>query len=234
MSELAIGVTLSSTVISGVFAAHVLRQYIGRRKLHQLAWSLGLVMYSLAALAELLSEILGWSPGLYRFYYALAPSLVAVLGLGSLFLVMDRKFGYAFAAYTVILFAAFLYVIMTTDVNTAAFVPNTIVGGNGWPSGSAVRTFSPLFTIPGAILLIGIAAYSYWKGRQWFNLFIGLGALVVAAGGAMSRLNVPAALYASEFIGIAMMYIGFIKSVEVISGRETRAVVPAKPIGGGS
>ncbi len=50
----------------------------------------------------------------------------------------------------------------------------------------------------------------------------------------MSRLNVPAALYASEFIGIALMYIGFIKSVEVISGRETRAVVPAKPIGGGS
>ncbi len=226
MSELAAAVTLGSTVISGVFSAHVLRQYVARRKLHQLAWGAGLLMYSLAALAEFISEVSGWNPGLYKFYYALAPSLVAVLGLGSLFLAANRKFAYAFTAYTVVLFAAFLYVIAVTDVNAAAFAPNIIVGGNGWPSGSPPRAFSPLFTIPGSILLIGIAAYSYWKGRRWFNVFIGVGALAVAAGGAMARFNIPAALYASEFIGIALMYLGFVRSVELIHERETNASLP--------
>jgi len=226
MSELAAAVTLGSTVISGIFSAHVLRQYLARKKLHQLAWGVGLLMYSLAALAEFISEISGWSPGSYKFYYALAPSLVAVLGLGSLFLAADRKYAYAFAAYTVILFAAFLYFIAVTEVNAGAFTPNTIVGGNGWPSGSQPRIFSPLFTIPGSFLLIGIAAYSYWKGRRWFNAFIGIGAMAVAAGGAMARFNVPAALYASEFVGIALMYIGFARSVELIHEREAKASLP--------
>ncbi len=227
MSELAAALTLSSTIISGMFAAHVFKQYIDRRKMHQLVWSIGLLMFSLAALSEFLSEVLGWSEGLYRFYYALAPSLVAVLGLGSLFLLADKRPAKAFAIYTLLLFIAFIYFIATTTVNTAAFSSDAIVGGNGWNPGSPPRAFSPLFTIPGSIFLIGIAVYSYWRGRAWFNVFIGVGALVVAAGGSLARFNLPALLYVSEFIGVALMYIGFIKSAELISKRESKAAVAA-------
>ena len=227
MSELAAALTLGSTIFSGIFTVHVFKQYLERKKTHQLVWTIGLLMYTLAALAEFLSEMLGWSASLYRFYYLLAPSLVAVLGLGSLFLLKDKRFARVFAAYTAILFVGFLYFVATTNVNTDVFQPNTIVGGTGWPSGTAVRTFSPLFTIPGAIMLIGIAAYSYWKGRAWFNLFIGIGAMAVAAGGALARFNVPAALYLSEFVGIALMYIGFVKSAAVIGVREAQAVLPS-------
>ncbi len=226
MSELAATLTLGSTIFSGVFTAHVLKQYLERRKTHQLVWMIGLLMYTLASLAEFLSEVLGWSVGLYRLYYLLAPSLVAVLGLGSLYLLKDKRLAKVFAAYTALLFVAFLYFVATTDVNTAAFQPNTIVGGTGWPAGSPVRRFSPLFTVPGAILLIGIAAYSYWKGRAWFNLFIGGGALVVASGGAMSSY-VPIALYISEFVGIALMYVGFVKSAAVVSARTAESVLPS-------
>ena len=220
MSQIAAAVTLGSTAISGTFAAHVFLQYRQRRKPHQLTWGFGLLMFSLAALCEFLSETIGWSAGLYRVYYTIAPSLVAVLGLGSAFLLSDKRIAKAFAVYTAVLFVLLMYFILATDVNTSAFAPDTIVGGNGWPAGSMPRAFSPLFTIPGSILLIGIAAYSFWRGRAVFNLFIGAGALVVAAGGALSRFSIPAALYLSELTGIALMYAGFIQSVELISRRE--------------
>jgi len=233
VSQVAAAVTLGSTAVSGVFAAHVFLQYRQRQKLHQLAWGIGLLMFSLAALCEFLSETIGWSVGLYRIYYLLAPSLVAVLGIGSAFLLSDKRIAKAFAAYTVVLLAIFAYVIMATDVNASAFAPDTIVGGNGWPSGSMPRTFSPLFTIPGSILLIGIAKYSFWRGRAISNLFIGAGALVVAAGGALSRFNIPAALYLSELTGIALMYAGFIQGVELISRREAGVETAARPGGSG-
>lgn len=220
MSQVAAAVTLGSTAISGIFAGHVLRQYLERHKTHQLVWSIGLLMFSLAALSEFLSETVGWNASLYRFYCALAPSLVAVLGLGSAFLLPDKRIGKAFAVYSLVLVVLFSFSILTTDVNTAAFAPDTIVSGNGWPAGSMPRIFSPLFTIPGSILLIGIAAYSFWRGRAVFNLFIGVGALVVAAGGALARFNMPTVMYLSELVGIALMYAGFIQSIEIISRRE--------------
>jgi len=232
VSQAAAAVTLGSTIVSAVFAAHVFKQYLDRRKTYQLVWSIGLLMFALAAMSEFLSEVLGWSAGLYRFYYALAPSLVAVLGLGSLFLLPDKRLGKVFASYTAALFAVFLYFIIVTEVNAAAFGTYAIVGGNGWPEGSMPRRFSPLFTIPGSILLIGIAAYSYWKGRAWFNVFIGVGALVVAAGGSLARFNVPEALYLSELLGVALMYVGFVKSVELIAKREAGAAVAATPVEG--
>ena len=53
----------------------------------------------------------------------------------------------------------------------------------------------------------------------------------LAAGGALSRFNIPAIMYVSEFAGIALMYVGFVKSVELISMRGTKAVAAvARPV----
>src|SRR5947199_5600 len=78
-----------------------------------------------------------------------------------------------------------------------------------------VRAFSYLFTIPGSVALIGIAAYSYWRSRLVFNLWIGIGALITAIGGSLARYNIPWALYIGVLVGIAVMFEGFLRSQDV-------------------
>jgi len=151
-----------------------------------------------------------------------AAPLVAVLGIGSTFLA-HRRAGIGFSLYTAVLFVGFLLAILAAPVNTAAFASAIPVAGTALPDN--VRIFSPLFTIPGSIALIGIAAYSYWKTRLLFNLWIGLGALIVAAGGSLARYNLPWALYIGEFLGIAVMFWGFLASQDIA---KARAPAPAQ------
>lgn len=210
MSSVGAAVSLASAVISAVFAALVLRQWLARRKAYQLAWSAGLVMFALAAFAQFLAEAYGWSDGVYRVYYFLAAPLVAVLGVGSAFLA-DRRLGLALSVYTVVLGAVFAWVVFTAPVN-AAELQQAIPAGNGFSE--SVRIWSPVFTVPGSLALIGIALLSYWRTRFFFNLPIAAGAVVAAGSGALATFEITWLLYVGELVGIALMFWGFLASRE--------------------
>ena len=136
--------------------------------------------------------------------------LVAVLGVGSAFLA-DRRLGLALALYTGVMAAAFAWIVSTAAVNVAAFAL-PLPAGQGF--GESVRIWSPLFTVPGSLALIGIALYSYWRTRFAFNLWIAAGAIVAAASGSLATFGVTWALYLGEFLGIALMFWGFLASRE--------------------
>ena len=215
------GVSLGATVISVAFAALVFNQWLVRRKSFQLAWSLGLALYAIAAFTQFLAETYGWSVSVYKVYYLVAALLVAVLGIGSILLV-HRRAGIGFALYTLIIFAGFAVAITGATVNTGALQSALPVAGTALPDNN-VRIFSPLFTVPGSVALIGTAAYSYWRTRLRFNLWIGTGALIVAAGGSLARFNVTWALYIGELVGIAVMFWGFLASQDLAKATKPAA-----------
>jgi hypothetical protein len=213
-------VSLGATVVSLIFAALVLNQWIGRRKPFQLAWSLGLGLYGIAAFTQFLAEAYGWTASTYKVYYLVAAPLVAVLGIGSVLLI-HRRAGVGFALYTIVAFAGFAVAVAGATVNAAALSSPIPVAGTALPDN--VRIYSPLFTIPGSLALIGIAAYSYWRTRLMFNLWIGIGALIIAAGGSLARLNLAWALYIGEFVGIAVMFWGFLASQDLAKAKAPAA-----------
>src|SRR5437667_378558 len=102
-------ISLGATVISLAFASLVLAQWLGRRRPYQLAWSLGLGLYAIAAFTQFLAEAYGWS----------------------------------------------------------------------------------------------------------VTLWIGIGALIIAAGGSLARFNISWALYVGELVGIAVMFEGFLRSQDL-------------------
>ena len=210
-------VSLGATIVSVAFAALVFNQWIARRKPYQLAWSLGLGLYAAAAFLQFLAEAYGWSVATYKVYYLIAALLVAVLGIGST-LLLHRRAGIGFALYTVVVFIGFAIAVAGAAVNTAALASPVPVAGTPLTDPN-VRAFSYLFTIPGAVALIGIAAYSFWRTRLRFNLWIGVGALIVAAGGSLARLNITWALYIGELVGIAVMFWGFLASQDLARAR---------------
>ncbi len=212
MSAEGAAVSLGAAIISAVFAFLVFHQWLARRKSYQIAWSVGLAMFAVAALTQFLAEAYGWTDGVYRLYYFMSASLVAVLGVGSAFLV-SRRLGLAFSLYTVLLGVGFAWVVLTAPVNAAA-LKLSIPAGNGFPD--SVRLWAPLFNIPGSLLLIGIALLSYWRSRLAFNLAIAAGAIVAAGSGSLATFGVTWVLYLGEFVGIALMFWGFLLSREPV------------------
>ena len=203
---------LITTLISLFFTVSVFRQYTRRKKIYQLIWGIGLLIFSVTTLFEFVSEIYGWSIPMYRAYYILIASLVAILGLGTVYL-FNRRAGRYLTLYFAVVIVALIILTLNAQVDTGKLKERT-VGGSAMPA--SARMISPFLTIPGSIALIGGALYSWYMTQRNYNLFIAIGALLVASGGGLSRFGMEWALYILELLGVAVMYIGFIKSEDVI------------------
>jgi hypothetical protein len=215
-----------------VFSGLLLRQWLDRRKPHQLAWFVGFLMYAVAAVMEAWSEAIGaWDPTIYRVYIVLAASLVGFLGLGSLYLVAGRRrwMGHAHLALTLVCLAAFLWGSLTVSLDATKLVAGITVGG--MPLGDArtfPRAWSLFFNIPGTALLIGTSAYSvakFWskrlfRYRAWANVLIIAGTLVIAGAGSLARAGRTVGLYPAEMVGAALLLWGFLKASTLEKGAE--------------
>jgi len=209
------------TALVGLYFTYlVFKQYRERKKLHQLAWSVGLFLYALGALIESYSEFsLSWNPLVYRFYYVVAATLVGFLGLGTAYLIFRKKtFGHLFLAYLLILLIPFLYFALTSPLRTESLILGITVGGKAMPG--RVRVFSFFYTIPGTILLLGGAVYSVirfaakkeYAYRMWANILIAIGTLIIAFAGSLARAGKTVGLYPAEMLGATFLLLGFLKA----------------------
>jgi hypothetical protein len=212
---------LATSLLGFVFTGLVFRQWLKRRRPHQMAWTIGLLFYAVAALMEFLSEYSGeWNPTVYRIYIVLAASLVAFLGLGTLYLLVRRRlWGHLYLGFTLVCLVVFLAGTFTTGLAADKLVPGITVGGQALgPSLSFPRLMSFFFNIPGSILLIGGALFSIWRFsrkreyryRVWANVLIALGAIVIAFVGSRARLGSTAGLYPAEMFASALLLAGFL------------------------
>src|SRR2546427_5026249 len=94
---------------------------------------------------------------------------------------VHRRAGIGFALYAAVIFAGFAAAVAGATVNTDALTSSIPVAGTALPDN--VRIFSPLFTVPGSIALIGVAAYSYWRFRLVFYFWVGICAFLLALRG---------------------------------------------------
>ena len=207
---------LIAFVVCLAFAVLVLRQYFQRKKVHQLIWTIALLITVFGIFSEFYSEIWGWPVLLYRLYYVAAASLVAFLGLGTAYLILPKRIAHVFLAAFLLITALFLWTSLKASVDTAKLVAGVTVAGAAMPG--KVRLFSPLLTIPGTGLLLGGAIYSvlfFLKKRKfpyrvWANIFIAAGAIIIAAAGSFARAGQTQYLYPAEMAGITLLFIGFL------------------------
>jgi hypothetical protein len=100
-----------SSLLSFVFAILVGDQWLRRRQPYQLVWTVGLVWYGISAGTEFIGGAWGWNEPLYRAWYLIgAFGVAAYLGLGTVFLLRNTRFGY-FVAFSI--FAGGLFSILS-------------------------------------------------------------------------------------------------------------------------
>jgi hypothetical protein len=214
-----------------VFTLLLVWQWWRRRRAHQAAWSVGMGIYTVAAIMEAWSEYSGaWNATVYRIYIVLAASLVGFLGLGTLYLVSRRKiWGHAYLVFVIACMVVFLYGVFSHALVSQKLVPGITVGGQALgPSMTFPRVMSLPLNITGSIFLFGGALYSVGRFvrrrefayRVWANILIAAGAGVLAFVGSRARLGDTAGLYPAEMVGAALMLAGFLVAGTLEKGRR--------------
>ena len=117
--------------------------------------------------------------------------------------------------------------ILSVPVDTTMMLhPETgIVHGVGFPEDA--RLLTPLFNITGAMALVFGAAYSawvWWRRRLYSyrvvsNALIAFGAFVPSMTHGLHRFGFTDGYYLGQFVGLALIFIGFLVSIEVFARR---------------
>jgi len=205
---------LITIFVSGAFAAAVAMQYARKRRPSQLAWAIGLLLFTVAAFMGYLARSGGATELEYRLFYLFgAITNVAWLALGTVFIVAP-KYGRAALALVLALSAVAVYAVFASPVDIAVAVDT----GKGYPDGSLARILAAIGSGVGSIVLFGGALWSAWvffrrrnQGRRAVaNAVIAVGVLIVAAGGTVAFTGASGILELTNLLGVSVMFVGFL------------------------
>jgi hypothetical protein len=223
-----------TSCVSGVFAYLVLNRYRLRGGTHLLIWGLGLVLYFVSGLTETVLAF-GWNEVAFRlWYWSGAIMVAAVLGQGSLHLLMRKPYvaNITSIAIGVVAFASLVW-SLSVPIDASKFTPQGDIGKFLTESYRAIlpnsairRALPPIMNIYGTILLVGGAIYSgilffrkqIMPNRVIGNVLIALGGIFPAIGGALVKqaellpeISEAASTikYLGIFIGVVLLFLGF-------------------------
>lgn len=215
-----------TTLVTFIFASIVFNRYLVGKRAHSLYWAIGLLLYGLGTLSEVLLAFV-YNDWVLKLWYLCGAMLTAAwLGQGTVALLVRRKGvePVLTALLALVSVAAIILVVLapvTTaraayDVNVAASIQyQDILVRNGW-----MTFLTIILNIYGTLWLVGGALYSayiFWRkrvlaNRMYGNILIAAGALMPAMGGTFVKAGLPDWLYASEFLGAILMFAGFMRA----------------------
>ncbi len=202
-------VVLASTIIvfalTLVLAVCISVYYMRRRTMNYLFWGLGMWLFAAGALLQILFADGVYSEPLMKIYLLVVALLVEALATGSMQLIKSKRAKNSFYAYTIAVTALLIYYLFTSQVGN--LLQNYVVVGN---PPMDVIIGSSLAAFPAAIIIIVIAALGYKRTKDLRLLSIILGVIIVSAAGTLYIASFPAFLYYAEFIGILLLWIGFL------------------------
>jgi len=230
-----------STLITFIFAVSVFNRFRVKHGLHLLFWGIGLVLYGVGTLTEVIMLFTYNELALKLWYLCGAMLTAAWLGQGTVNLLLRRK-GIA-RTLNIILIAvslvAFVLVILA-PVTPAGARYHTSQPISGQYKDILTRSgivvfLTILLNIYGTFTLVGGAVYSayiFWRKKVLFNRMVGnvliaAGAILPAMGGSFLRMGLPDFLYLSEFLGVILMYIGFLQATATVPVKTTSTVPTA-------
>jgi len=203
-----------SAVVSAVFAGVLALRYARRRRPHQLVWTIGLAMFTLAAAAGVLARSGGATEAEYRLFYLFGAILnVAWLALGTTYLLAPRaarRALWGLLAFTVL--ASVAVFASPVDLSAAADT------GKGFDRAPLPRILAGLGSGLGSLVLVAGALWSAWRflrarheGRRALaNVIIAAGVLVAAAGGTAAFTGASGVVEWTNLAGVSLIFVGFL------------------------
>jgi hypothetical protein len=219
-------ISILSTIVTFIFAAAVFNRYRYKKGAHLMLWGIGLVFYGAGTLTEVWMT-LSFNAWILKLWYLTGAMLTAAwLGQGTLSLLVRRR-GLA-ATLTVVLATVSLIsavLVLIAPITPAAATYNIAQPVSAQYKEILIRSgmitfLTILLNIYGTLTLVGGAIYSaflFWRkkvlaNRMLGNLLIAAGALMPAMAGTFVKAGLVDFLYVSEFLGVVIMYAGFLQA----------------------
>ena len=240
----------ASTIVALAFGLSTLDRWLRRRRPHELAWSIAMALFVVAAFALWWAEGSGWSNGNFRVFFTFGAIVnVPWLGLGTIYLLAGQRAGNA-TMRVLLVFSGFAIGVVLTAPIRGVIDPSTL------PTGS--EHFDPLprilaavgSSIP-ALIIFGGAIWSAWRvvrgntpaltnaaTRQvrstrrlaGGNILIAAGAAILSASGTFSgRLGADTSFAVTLLAGIVVLFAGFlVASNATHSSTSMRSAAPSR------
>jgi len=227
-----------STLVTFTFATAVFARFLKRRGPHLLLWTIGLLLYGLGTLSEVVLGFTFSGLMLKLWYLGGAMLTAAWLGQGTLHLLVRKRrvaliLSGVLAALSLLAAALVLHAPLTAAVSSYhVSLPISSQYKDILTRDGLTIALTILLNIYGTLTLVGGAVYSvviFWRKRVLINRMIGnlliaVGAIAPAMAGSFVRLGLPDLLYLSELIGVVLMYIGFVQATTVPATETIPAV----------
>ena len=203
---------IAATFLAATFAFLLLRSLRRRPGGQKALWAVGFLLFAIAAGAEALAQRSGWSPALFKTYYLAGGVLtVAYLGSGSAWLLLPRRGRDVLLGALGLATVAAIVTVLVASVSSAELAAtasgkppaNGALEGHAFLWAIALNSFGTLALVGGSLLSIAR------RQRVRANIWIGCGAICVAAATGLSRTGDTSLVYLGELVGIALMFCGF-------------------------
>ncbi|CAB4610624.1 unannotated protein [freshwater metagenome] len=240
----------ASAIIALAFGLSTLDRWLRRRRPHELAWTIAMGLFVVAALSLWWAEGHGWSTVSFRMFFTFGAIVnVPWLALGTVFLLAGPRAG-QITTRVLLVFSGF-----ATGVAFVAPIHGTI-DPHTLPTGSEHFDALPRIlaavgsSIPALVIFVG-AAWSAWRvlrganpaltsaaSRQvrstrllaLGNILIAAGATILSASGTFSgRLGADRAFAVTLFVGITVLFAGFLVASNATHGSSAvRSAAPSR------
>ena len=218
---------LITALVSAVFTALLLWQYVRRRKMHQLIWTVALALYSLTAFMEYLAnpDVLGPSLPLIKLYYSGTGPMVGLLGAGVLYLLAPKRWSDIYLALVLALSAILVLFTVSAQISSLEI---QLAFNAGLPQGfravvkelpMTARIPTMILNITGAVFLIGGSLFSYVRDRsRTYNIPLFFGGMLPSLGGAsLGFFNNADIFFEFELAGTVLLFLGFVLSIRYLT-----------------
>jgi hypothetical protein len=227
MTDVDVALAATATLVATAFACATLERWLVRRRPHELAWTVSLLMFALASGALWWAEGTGWSSPTFRAFYLFGAILnVPWLALGTIYLLGRRSVADGLALGLLVASGFAAGVLVSAPLRAP-------VPAGELPEGSQLfdplpRVLAAMGSGVGALVVIGGALWSAWRllrgagqprgaGRvsprrlAAGNVVIATGTLVLSASGTLAgRLGKDRAFAVTLVLGVVILFCGFL------------------------
>ncbi len=184
----------------------------------RVVWTIAFAIFAVAAAAEVLGDLSGWTEPIVRVYYLTGAVLVVgYLAVGELYLLAGQRIAKFAPGVTLLLTALAITLVVNAPID------QTKLANEGWEaleSSAGLTAITLLMNIGGSLVLIGGALWSAWKFRKLGTqrrrmigcILIAAGTFIVASGGTLTRFGHREYLYIAMALGIVVIFAGVLET----------------------
>ncbi|MHB8352636.1 MAG: hypothetical protein ACYDFT_08145 [Thermoplasmata archaeon] len=158
---------------------------------------------------------------LLQTYFFLVALLVGILSLGSASLSFRPRAFRLYGLYVIALALVTATIAFASPIPGSVVSQGVITGSPGLP----LIISSSLLTFPAAAIMAATSLLGAWRTHRWNLIYIFAGILVISGAGSLYIASMPVTLYYAEFVGVVLLFLGFVR-IPAVTAISTPIAAP--------